>query len=127
MIDKSATDQQKNSKSFFLQTAVILVRLFGSWISVLVHTLIFAGWFIFNWNLDHLLVIVSIEAIYFCIFILMAENIETAKRERQREYERQKDMSVVKQDVAVDRKALRELQEIHQKINSIQRFIKEKK
>ena len=127
MIDKSATDQQKNSKSLFLQIAVILVRLFGSWISVLVHTLIFAGWFIFNWNLDHLLVIVSIEAIYFCIFILMAENIETVKRDRQREFERQKDMSVVKQDVAVDRKALRELQEIHRKINSIQRFIKEKK
>ena len=126
MIDKSATDQQKNSKSFFLQTAVILVRLFGSWISVLVHTLIFAVWFIFNWNLDHLLVIVSIEAIYFCIFILMAENIETAQREHLQEIKRQKDMAVIKQDVAVDKKSLKELEEVHRKVDQIKKIIKEK-
>ena len=126
MTDQSDSDPQKNPGIFLSKSAVIFVRIFGSWGSVAVHTLIFAGWFIFKWNLEQLLVIVSIEAIYIGIFILMAENIESVQREHQREKEHQKDMAMVKQDVAVDRKSLKEVQAVHQKIDQIQKVINQK-
>jgi len=127
MIDKLATNQHQNSESPLARATVIFVRMFGSWASIMAHTLIFAGWFVFNWNLEQLLIIVSIEAIYIGIFILMAENIETAQRDRQRKLEHQKDMAVVKQDVAVDKKSLKELQNLHVKIDKIEQLIKKNK
>jgi|GEM_PF-874814 uncharacterized membrane protein len=127
MIDKLDTNQHQNSKSLLARATVVFVRLFGSWTSIIAHTLIFVGWFVFNWNIERLLVIVSIEAIYIGIFILMAENIETAQRDRQRKLEHQKDMAVVKQDVAVDKKSLKELQDLHLKIDKIEQLIKNKK
>jgi uncharacterized membrane protein len=124
MTDKLESNQQLQSETFLSKSAVIFVRIFGSWASVIAHTLIFAGWFIFDINIEKLLMIVSIEAIYIGIFILMAENIETAQRERLREVERKKDMAVVKQDVVVDKKSLKEVQEVHQKVDQIQKLIK---
>ncbi len=123
MIDQLATDQHQNSKSFLSQAAVVLVRIFGSWTSVAVHTLIFTGWFVLNWGLEILLIIVSIEAIYIGIFILMAENIETAQRDSQQKIEHQRDMAMVRQDVIVDRQSLKELRELHQKIDQLQKLI----
>ena len=124
MTDKSATDQQKNSQSFLSRATVIFVRMFGSWASVIIHTLIFAGWFVFDWGLEQLLVIVSIEAIYIGIFILMAENVETAQRDCRREIEHQEDTAMVKQDVAVDKQSLKKLHELHYKIDQIEKLIK---
>jgi uncharacterized membrane protein len=126
MPDKDTTKTQEPSDSFLSRATVVLVRKFGSWFSVLIHSLIFAGWILLGFDLEKLLVIVSLEAIYIGIFILMAENVETTQREHQREIEHQKDMAVVKQDVVVDKKSLRELQEIHKKIDKLQRTIKEK-
>ncbi|MBT3249373.1 MAG: DUF1003 domain-containing protein [Candidatus Pacebacteria bacterium] len=126
MTDKQNSHQPQKTETFLSKSAVIFVRIFGSWASVAVHTLIFGGWFIFKLDLEQLLVIVSIEAIYIGIFILMAENIETAQRERLREIERRKDMAVVKQDVVVDKKSLKEVKEVHQKIDQIQELIKNK-
>lgn len=124
MIDNQDPHQQKKKSDTLLsKSAVVFVRIFGSWASVAIHTLIFAGWFIFDWGLDQLLVVVSIEAIYIGIFILMAENIETAQREQQRIKERRKDMAVVKQDVVVDKKSLEEVQNLHRKIDQIRKLI----
>lgn len=126
MTDKLEPSQQWQSETFLSKSAVIFVRIFGSWASVIIHTFIFAGWLFFNFNIEKLLLIVSIEAIYIGIFILMAENIETAQRDRLREIEHKKDMAVVKQDVVVDKKSLKEVQEVHQKIDQIQKLIKKK-
>ena len=127
MTDQLDSDQHQNTETFLSKSAVIFVRIFGSWGSVAVHTLIFASWFIFNWDLERLLVIVSIEAIYIGIFILMAENIETIQREQQRERKRLKDIAMVKEDVAVDKQSLKEIQEVNQKIDQVQKIIKIKK
>ncbi len=124
MIDNLATDQPQELESFSSKTAVILVRKFGSWASVIIHTLIIGGWFVFEWEIEKLLIIVSIEAIYIGIFILMAENIESAQKEIQQEIKRKKDMSVVKMDAAIDRKSLREIEKLHKKIDSLQRLIR---
>ncbi len=126
MIDKLKSSQQWQFEKFLSKSAILFVRVFGSWASVVIHTLIFGGWFLFKLNIDTLLVIISIEAIYIGIFILMAENIETAQKERLRKIEHRKDMAVVKQDVAVDQKSLQEVKKVHQKIDQIQELIKKK-
>ncbi|MBU0579006.1 DUF1003 domain-containing protein [Patescibacteria group bacterium] len=127
MSDKVSSDQHKHSDLFFPKAAIILVRIFGSWASIAIHTLIFLGWFFFNLNLEQLLVIVSIEAIYFCIFILMAENIETAQRDNQQEANRQKDMRVIRQDARVDEKSLKELGLIKKQLDTLYNAIQERK
>ena len=126
MTNQLDPNQQQKYKILFSKSAIIFVRIFGSWASVAAHTLIFAGWFIFRLDIEKLLIIVSIEAIYIGIFILMAENIETAQREHLQEIKRQKDMAVIKQDVAVDKKSLKELEEVHRKVDQIKKIIKEK-
>lgn len=121
----SDTDQRKSSN--FLATAtVILVRLFGSWGSILIHTLFFISWWYFQLDLQTLLVIVSLEAIFIGIFILMAENVETQQKERLQELKRQQDMSMVKQDVMMDEKALEELAQIKKQIRTLQTLLQEK-
>lgn len=123
MNDQANFKRGKKINLTISKTAVKLVRIIGSWSSVLFHTLIFASWFIFNFDLETLLVIVSIEAIYIGIFILMAENIETAQRDHLQELKRRKDMALVKKDADVDEKSLQEIERLHLKIDLLQKKI----
>lgn len=106
---------------------VILVRAFGSWISVLIHSIIFAGWFFLGFDLEVLLVAVSLEAIYIGIFILMAENEEGLEKERIRKAERQKDMRIIKDDVEVDKESLKNIRRLEKKVDSLLELIAKSK
>jgi uncharacterized membrane protein len=117
--------QQK--RSLFSRATVVLVKMFGSWASVLVHTLIFISWIWLKLNLEILLVVVSLEAIYIGIFILMAENVEARDRERLRQLQRDRDMKIVKQDAKVDEMSLKELKSIKKQLSTIHNFLEEKK
>lgn len=102
---------------------VKVVGFVGSWLSILLHSLFFAGWFYFRFPLEVLLVIVSLEAIYLGIFILMAENIETAQKEALREQQRKKDLAIVKQDVHVDEVALKKLKKLEKQLNTLHNLV----
>lgn len=114
---------QKNT--FFSTLTVHLVNFFGSWISILLHTLLFIGWFYFQLKLELLLVIVSLEAIYLCIFILMAENVEAAQKEKMRAQERKHDLGIVKQDIHVDEIALKKLKKIEKQLNTLHNLVED--
>ena len=76
-----------------------ILFIFGSWWSIAIHTIVFISIiFVFK---DMLLftTIVSIEAIYIGIFILMAESREEAEKERREMERRSKDRELVKEDV----------------------------
>lgn len=124
MSEQSESNQSLGPNTLKTRAAVILVKYFGSWASVIIHTIIFASWFVLKLNLQLLLVIVSIEAIYNGLFILMAENSEAAQKEHKQKMEHKKDMSVVKKDAAIDRKSLEEIAKLHQRIESLEKLIK---
>lgn len=123
MSDQETQQQAALKRSFLSKATVVLVRIFGSWLSVLVHSIFFASWLLIGENLELLLVIVSLEAIYIGIFILMAENAETAERDHIQELKRQQDMKVVKQDARIDEKSLSELKQIRKQINTLHNLI----
>lgn len=127
MFDKTSSNQRKFSNSFVSKATIIFVRIFGSWVSVLLHTIFFGSWIYFGFNLELLLIIVSLEAIYIGIFILMAENSETQQRDRIRETQRQRDMSIVEQDARVDEKSFKELKLIRKQLDVLYNAIQERK
>jgi len=90
----------------------IVYWLVGSWWAVIIHTLWFALWLIFRLNINILTLIVSLEAIYIGIFILMAS--DRAERERSfiRARRRKTDQERLKYDIKLDEKADRQLTEI---------------
>lgn len=106
---------------------VRVVRFFGSWFSILIHSIFFATWLIQGRKLETLLVIVSLEAIYLGILILMAENEEARIAKKIRDSQRQKDMRIVKQDVRVDLEALEEIKLLKKHIISLEKTLTNKK
>ena len=98
----------------------------GSWWAVIIHTIWFAIWLIFRLNIYVLTLIVSLEAIYLCIFILMAQNRAERQREVREARQRKIDEKRVKYDIKLDEKADRQLteikslqKEIHQKLDGL--------
>lgn len=51
----------------------------GSWQAVWLHALWFGFWFLFHCDVSLLTNIVSLEAIYLCIFLLMSQNRQSTK------------------------------------------------
>ena len=84
----------------------------GSWWSVIIHTFWFSLWLIFRLNIHVLTLIVSLEAIYLCIFILMATNRAEGKRDVREIRRREIDEKMFKYDIKLDEKADRQLKEI---------------
>lgn len=106
----------------------------GSWWAVIIHTIWFAAWLIFRLNIHLLTLIVSLEAIYLCIFILMAQNQAERQREIRETQQRKVDEERLKHDIKLDEKADRQLAEIkrlhkelHQKMDGIKEGLPEKK
>lgn len=100
----------------------------GSWWAVIIHTVWFGIWLIFRFNIHVLTLIVSLEAIYLCIFILMAQDRAEKDRERQQSRQREIDEKRVKYDIKLDEKADRQLteikrlqKEIHAKIDGLRK------
>lgn len=84
----------------------------GSWWGVIFHTIWFGIWLIFHFNIHVLTLIVSLEAIYLCIFILMATDRAEKDRLRQKASQQKIDEERVKYDIKLDEKADRQLTEI---------------
>lgn len=98
----------------------------GSWWAVIIHTVWFALWLILRLNIHVLTLIVSLEAIYLCIFILMAQNRAEKERDVREKMQRKIDEERVKYDIKLDEKADRQLaeikrlqKEIHQKLDGL--------
>ncbi|MBU0576307.1 DUF1003 domain-containing protein [Patescibacteria group bacterium] len=125
MSDKILRDQHEPSDSLLSKATIVLVRMFGSWTSILIHTLFFGSWIYFHPNLELLLVMVSLEAIYIGILILMAANIEAKQRDHANKRQHQRDMAIVRQDARVDEKSFQELKQIHKQIDNLYNAIKE--
>lgn len=103
----------------------------GSWWAVVIHTVWFSLWIIFRLNIHVLTLIVSLEAIFLCIFILMAQNRAENQRIVQERRRRKNDEERVKYDIKLDEKADRQLteikrlqKEIHAKIDGLHKKAK---
>ncbi len=85
--------------------------MFGTWWSVVVHTLFFI---LLLLRRDMLLftTIVSIEAIYIGIFILMAANREETVKMKQNQAMRKSDRALVNKDVNISEEMRTEVDEI---------------
>lgn len=59
-----------------------LSEWFGSTPFIVMHIVWFAAWYPLGGKTDMLTVIVSLEAIFLALFILRAENVESARMER---------------------------------------------
>ena len=77
----------------------------GSWLGVVLHTIIFCFWLILGLDLEILLVAVSLEAIYIGIFLLMAANEEERKKKSQDKILRERDRQFMLTDIKLDEKA----------------------
>jgi len=84
----------------------------SSWWAVIIHTIWFALWLIFRLNIHVLTLIVSLEAIYLCIFILMAQNRAEKQRETREARQRKIEEEGLKYDIKLDEKADRQLTEL---------------
>jgi hypothetical protein len=91
--------------------------LFGSWYSILGHAIVFALILMIWRSMVLFTTIVSIEAIFISIFILMLEYRQEEYRERHEQLLRMQDRKLVKEDVDLTQHVVSEIAEIkkHQK------------
>ncbi len=121
----------KNTKKLGDKFIDIVYWLVGSWWAVVIHTVWFALWLILRLDINILTLIVSLEAIFIGIFILMASDRAERERELLRARRRKTDEERLKYDIKLDEKADRQLteikrlqKEIHEKIDGLQKNIK---
>lgn len=96
--------------TFFVKT---IYTLFGSWWSVVGHTLLFIILIVYFKDMLLFTTFVSIEAIYYGIFILMAANREETLKLQKAQVERAKDRKLVKEDVNITQHVMAEVEQIH--------------
>lgn len=99
----------------------------GSWWAVIIHTLWFTLWLIFDFSVNLLTFSVSLEAIFIGIFLLMSANKTEMKRDLREVRQRKRDRERLEHDIKLDEKADRQLaeikrleKEIHEKLDSIE-------
>ena len=102
----------------------------GSWWAVIFHTVWFAIWLIFNFDINLLTFSVSLEAIFIGIFLLMSSNKAEVKRDVRETRQRMSDRKRIEHDIKLDEKADRQLVEIkrlqknlNQKLEKIDKII----
>jgi len=99
----------------------VITTFMGSWTGVLFHTLWFTLWFVLKLDIDLLTLIVSLEAIYIGIFLLMSANKEEIQRRLDLINEKEQDRAQIDLDIKLDQKADRQLIEIkrlHKELHS---------
>lgn len=99
----------------------------GSWLAVIFHTVWFAIWLIFDFNINLLTFSVSLEAIFIGIFLLMNANKAEKQRDAREARERINDRKRLEHDIKLDEKADRQLTEIkrlHKELHEDMRRIK---
>lgn len=117
-----------NRKSRLDQTTRTIASFIGSWWGILVHFLWFFLWHIFRFPLEKLTLLVSLEAIFIGIFLLMAANQVEAEREKREAREQARELSNVKEDLQLDQKEVQAIREIQQMVKVLtEEFEKNKK
>ena len=96
--------------TFFVKT---IYAVFGSWWSVIGHTILFIMLIAYFKDMLLFTTFVSIEAIYYGIFILMAANREESLKMQKAQLEREKDRKLVKEDVNITQHVMTEVDQIH--------------
>lgn len=88
MLDGSSNNKRKKKardmKKVLRGIVKHMLELIGSWYSVSVHAVWMCVWFILHMDLLLLTLILSIEAIFLCLFILMAQIIEQKETDEQK-------------------------------------------
>jgi len=111
-------------KQSFLDKATKAIAWFiGSWWGVFAHTAWFAVWLILDFNIERLTLIVSLEAIFIGIFLLMYSNKAEMKRDLVQAQKQAKTLSETIADVSLDRKQLVTLEEINKKLDTLQQDV----
>jgi len=115
-----------NSSPAYLNKLLEIIAIFvGSWTGVIFHTIWFIFWFILRLDINLLTMIVSLEAIFICIFLLMASNREEAQRKIDLGKEKEQDREQMTLDIKLDQKADRQLTEIKRVQQELHAEIKE--
>lgn len=97
---------------------------FGSWFSVFLHTVWMVLWFVLGGGVYWLTLLLSVEAIYIGIFILMTQNWERQQdlMETRRERERQKRQ--LDRDIHLDKSTVDTLDRIERDLRGIKEALK---
>ncbi|MBN1263180.1 MAG: DUF1003 domain-containing protein [Candidatus Pacebacteria bacterium] len=96
----------------------------GSWWGITAHTLWFAVWLAADWNIHLLTLILSMEAIYIGIFLLMAANEAEREREQRGRISQERTMKILNQDLILDKKAEKRQEEIVKMIRQLKKNLK---
>ena len=103
----------------------------GSWWAVVFHTVWFAVWLIFDFDINLLTFSVSLEAIFIGIFLLMSANKAEEQRDVREARLRMSDRKKIEEDIKLDERADRQLTEmkriqkdIHQEMKEVKRELK---
>jgi len=102
----------KKTKTLFDRVTDLISWFLGSWWAVIFHTVWFAAWLIFNFDINLLTFSVSLEAIFIGIFLLMASNKAEIERDRREARQQAQDRKRIEHDIKLDEKADRQLTEI---------------
>lgn len=102
----------------------------GSWWAVILHTIWFGVWLIFNFDINLLTFSVSLEAIFIGIFLLMSSNKAEELRDRREARQQAQEQQRIEHDIKLDEKADRQLteikklhQDLHQEIKSLKKQV----
>ncbi len=97
----------------FLDNVTQIISIFiGSWTGVLFHIIWFFLWLVNHLDINLLTLIVSLEAIFICIFLLMAANKEESQRRLTLAKQKKRNDQRMDFDIKLDQKADRQLTEI---------------
>ncbi|PIR07321.1 MAG: hypothetical protein COV55_00260 [Candidatus Komeilibacteria bacterium CG11_big_fil_rev_8_21_14_0_20_36_20] len=89
----------------------------GSWGFLVIHVVWFIIWLAWQWDINMLTMIVSLEAIILMILLLMAQNRLSIRDDLRDEADLQADL----QSVGLSEKVLREVKEIKREISKLQK------
>jgi uncharacterized membrane protein len=86
MHDASRDAQEHHSRTHIHETrtvgewaADVIAAFVGSWRCVLLHAVWFTLWFLLRLDINLLTLVVSLEAIFLCTFLLMSQNRQSTK------------------------------------------------
>jgi uncharacterized membrane protein len=105
--------------SFLDKLTRVIAWFIGSWLGVLAHVIWFSTWIVLDLPIEHLTFLVSLEAIFIGIFLLMAANQEEKDRLLREAREKAREMQHMKEDLELDRKEAEELKEIKEGFASL--------
>ena len=116
---------KKKLNNLVEQITDFIAWFLGSWWAVIIHTLWFTIWIVFDFNMDTLTLGVSLEAIFIGIFLLMAATKAEVQRGLKETKERQRDRRRIEDDIKLDEKGERRLREVKADLKEIKQEIGE--